>query len=142
VSGVDELVAFLRAALDRDEQVAMGAQAAAPGQWRRTDEGALWSTDTGGNGYFATGPWDTGIGDQISEHMLHWDPARVLAEVKAKRQLLDLHSPGRSYREDELPVCGSCRKDRVYPCRVVRLLAQPYAGQPGWREEWQLSAPT
>lgn len=24
---------------------------------------------------------------------------------------------------------------------VLRLLAQPYAGQDGWREEWQLSAP-
>jgi hypothetical protein len=128
VSGVDELVAFVRRCLDEDERVARAAIA----------------DDCGQDGGFEDADWltdrdlpTTTFGDAAAAMIRRFAvPRRVLAEVEAKRQLLDLHSSGRSYREDGLSVCGACRKNRVYPCCVVRLIAKPHAGQDGWREEW------
>jgi hypothetical protein len=144
VSGVDELVAFLTARWDERERVALAAQAAAPGMWMRNGEGDLRSDGTGGNGYFATGPWDGGIDDAITEHMLLGDPASVLADIASKRAILALHGdsdfpydpksagPGNYSWTAQ---CQGCYEDA--PCRTVRLLAQSYAGQDGWREEWR-----
>lgn len=78
-----------------------------------------------------------------AEHIVAWDPARVLAEIDAKRRRLDLHRP-----DPELtsPHCLVCLTDRTnwtdawepdeWPCETIRLDAAPYAGRPGWREEW------
>jgi len=57
-------------------------------------------------------------------HIARWDPARVLAEVKAKRAILD------EWRE--YPA------ERRHLNPVIWHLAQPYAGRPGWREQWGL----
>ena len=65
-------------------------------------------------------------------HIARHDPARVLAEVDAKRRTLNLHplrSDGRICNEDE----------DIYPCETVRLLALPYADRPGYRQEWRPS---
>jgi hypothetical protein len=92
----------------------------------------------------------------MAEHIVHWDPARVLAEVDAKRKVLELHRPER--RRLSLPVdesdgggftswanlaCSVCYVSDVplgvnpwWPCPTVRLLALPYANQPGYRQEW------
>jgi hypothetical protein len=74
------------------------------------------------------------------------DPNRVLAEVEqgraeveAKRRILDEHDSYGGYGER----CQTCRDPNddlaagaPLPCPTVRLLALPYAGRPGWREEW------
>jgi hypothetical protein len=62
--------------------------------------------------------------------LLHGEPLapRMLADVAAKRAILDLHK-----NIDGL--CDRCYMDTA-PCETVGLLAQPYAGRPGWREEW------
>jgi hypothetical protein len=52
----------------------------------------------------------------------------LLAEVEAKRRILDLCAPG----VDE--GTSGARVARL----TIHLLAQPYAGQHGWREEWAL----
>lgn len=91
-------------------------------------------------------------------HIARWDPARVLAEVEAKRRILDLHKPQPSQYLDGVYVpgepvgqqCEYCASlchsysgincetpDAPYPCPTVGLLAQPYAGRPGWHEEWR-----
>jgi hypothetical protein len=64
------------------------------------------------------------------------DPARVLAEVEAKRRILDhigmvVISPGR----EALPAEYVAQMELF-----LRTLAQPYAGQDGWREEWRAEA--
>jgi hypothetical protein len=59
---------------------------------------------------------------------------RMLAEVAAKRAILDLHEPYESERVGGQS-CWACNRDG-WPCETVRLLAQPFAGRPGWREEW------
>lgn len=78
-------------------------------------------------------------------HIARHDPARVLAEVDAKRRLIDLHphsvwptrkGPGHLY-------CGTCHEeDGViggdgHHCLTLRLLALPYADHADYREEWR-----
>ncbi len=124
---MDDLVAFLAARLDEDEQAAQSA----------VDELANWG-----------GPWlaiadDIAKrahfdADEIGEHIARWDPARVLAEVEAKRRIIDEHEPLQN------GCCDTCCEDGPYgdsnqawPCRTVRLLALPYADHPDYREEWR-----
>lgn len=137
MSGVDELVAFLRAALDRDEQV---AREAGPGPWlalttRDFTGGPDSALDLGGpSGRVVLAGWfdDDPIRPTEAEHIARWDPARVLAEVQAKQRILDpwLPEDQRDSVDDEVIHYQLALDD------VIRLLAQPYAGQPGWREEW------
>lgn len=164
MTAVDELLAFLRATwdarcaqLDEDEQVAR--ECGDYGRWRVTSDGYL-ADDAGVQ---AIGPWDTSVGDV--EHIARWDPKRVLdevtlerADIDAKRAILDLHAPqptgyvdGVYYHGEAGQLqCEHCAEqchshsgvscdmpDAPWPCPTVRLLAQPYAGRPGWREEWR-----
>jgi hypothetical protein len=57
-----------------------------------------------------------------------WGPARVLAEVDAKRRILDLMMPGRPVYPGAY---GQAYRD------VLRLLALPYADRDGYRDEWR-----
>ncbi len=71
------------------------------------------------------------------KHMARHDPARVLADVAAKRAILDAHE------ELTIGCCNTCTEGmhssehQSWPCATVRLLALPYADQPGYREEWR-----
>jgi hypothetical protein len=58
------------------------------------------------------------LGSRLAEeHFVLWKPDRVLAEVATKRALLaELASANMVFE--------------------MRLLAEPYAGREGWREEW------
>jgi hypothetical protein len=125
---MDDLIAFLRAQLDEDERVAREA-----GQDRPD-----WKFDHAFDGHY---PYSRELGISAgttqapgyvdppqAEHIARWDPARVLAEVEAKRRILD------DYEREDLtlsPEHWSTLED------VIRALAQPYAGRPGWREEWR-----
>jgi hypothetical protein len=78
---------------------------------------------------------------ETTAHIARYDPARVLAEVAAKRAILDEHSPPPPPKEEGKGWLG-CFTCIGYvgerePCTTVRLLAQPYAGRPDWREEWR-----
>jgi hypothetical protein len=85
MTAMDELVTWLRAQLDVDEQVALAAS------------GPRWTV----------GP---------------------VAAAKDMRRILDEIVPEVDGVDDRIN-------------RLIKLLAQPYAGRDGWREEWQLSAP-
>ena len=59
------------------------------------------------------------------------NPDRVLAEVRVRRRILDLHGLA--------DVCDA--HDAAYrsiPCDTLLALAQLYTDQPGWRPEWHL----
>ena len=108
VTDLPDLVAFVRACLDEDER-----------DWQMV--AAL---------------------DVVQ--MLHGRPLapRMLGDVAAKRAILDEHGP-KTTRYVDAPDEESCRRcgkyDEYpvpYPCHTVHLLAQPFAGRPGWREEW------
>lgn len=67
------------------------------------------------------------------------DPARVVAEVDAKRRILAAHP----YQEYGAEWCGRCTGQEgheSWPCTTLRLLALPYAGRPGYRHEWRPEA--
>jgi hypothetical protein len=113
----DDLATWLRAQLDDDERHAQMLPMGFPAdsRWTEQDVTAIaWAAD----------------------------PARALAEVAAKRAMIDLHDPGTTTTPWW---CASCLDTAspepdlmaLAPCPVLRLLALPYADQPGYREEWR-----
>jgi hypothetical protein len=131
---MDDLLAFVRAQMDEDERVALAARGdgCSRGDWlvERPGFGAAIRTDDGDVVVYDEGaPSESQV-----EHIARWDPARVLAEVEAKRRILGEHRP---VEADDVPGLAMCFVDNeAMPCDHVRWLAQPHAGQPGWREEW------
>lgn len=72
--------------------------------------------------------------------------ARLLAEVAAKRAVLDGHTDFEGHGcttcvvgDWGYPERGGSRPE-AWPCWTVLAVAQPYAGRPGWREEWTVPA--
>lgn len=122
---MDDLVTWLRAQLDDDEAEAQ--------------------------------EWPAVLGDPPTPHPFWLDTnghpiyeprPRRLAEVDAKRRILDEHndpmSDGRSLRPGgPQTVCGTCREfgmrneQQPWPCNTLRYLALPYADRPGYRDEWK-----
>lgn len=127
----DELVAFLKDCLDEDEQV---AQALDGSRWYVYEDGQVveWDGET----------WADGSARLPNRHQGSWlalDPARVLAEVAAKRRIINRYEASeeaagtRTLDEQWLDVAQG-RRDALL--QAVRDLASVYAGRPGWREEW------
>lgn len=121
----DDLVAFLKTCVDAEEAAAQ--------DWER----APHTVDCGVRlGYWAERDCVCGY------------PKRVLAEVAAKRRIIDLHhSLGPSAGTEDKLVCDACGPEedisfrvetygRGWPCTTLRLLASVYAGRPGWQSEW------
>src|SRR5512139_2059976 len=120
---MSELVEFIRGCLDADEQT---ARAATPGPWRDVPMGSEGSGVQAGGNTHSTARRPARCREfSDATHVARHDPARVLAEVNAKRAILD-----------------HCVKQAEYvdtpadAITTVRLLAQPYAGEPGWCDEW------
>lgn len=136
-----ELIEFLRSRLDEDQTAAAGAGADGP-HWRGTNDGIFPSDASRHPGAIVVGPYDH-LPDELAEHIARHDPARVLAEVNAKRAILDEHQPLK-IEGDKIAGCQTCswRDDMEvlqveWPCPTVRLLALPYADHPDYRQEWR-----
>ncbi|MEV0598568.1 DUF6221 family protein [Streptomyces sp. NPDC050315] len=99
-----DLVAFLRARLDEDEAV---ARAAFPAPWTRRDHVAgVHADDATQERPFGSAvadcrrvPGGFGYGTANADHIARHDPARVLAEVEAKRQIVDSYATTLQARE-------------------------------------------
>lgn len=65
-------------------------------------------------------------------HIVRYDPARVLAEVAAKRALVEIHS---ALAADDSEYSGW----RLMAVNSLRALAIPYANRPGFRDDWVMS---
>jgi hypothetical protein len=128
------LVAWLTDALDEDERVAKAAQ---PGPWsafrHHATGGSVGSADARGvadrrnyDDYarYETGEW-LDHGDAV--HIARWDPARVLAEVAAKRAILEQYRV--ALRQKDWPACTVLED-------VLPVLAQPYRDRPGFDLSW------
>jgi hypothetical protein len=127
VTAVDELIAFVRSCVDEDERVAREAATTDPGPWRADyDERGYDGRIRDGRGYTVVHQEDSTPGRATAEHIAHWDPARVLAEVKAKRERLGW-------------IEGELRDDSTNETAqwLARVEAKPYAGRQGWRKEWR-----
>jgi hypothetical protein len=133
---MDDLVVWLHAQLDEDERA---ARAADEGPWQskslgRHDQAAIAT----GGGPTALIQFDGSRAAANGTHVARHDPARVLREIDAKRQLVELHAPG-EMKDVDGDVCMACDlrgEGPFYPCATLRLLALPYADRPGYREEW------
>jgi hypothetical protein len=141
-----DLIAFLRARLDEDEQV---VRAATPGPWQ---DGGGYVTDTGPHGPNAQitdyGTQDGEQGSADSAHIARWDPARVLAEVDAKRRILAEYEQTVTRAADMEPGTPETYTRRLREWSeqraqmtalngVLRLLTLPYADYPDYRPEWR-----
>lgn len=116
---------FLLSQIEADEAV---ARAATPGSWDG-GERIVWS-DVGPDPYVVT-DGESGDGGTFSpenaEHIARHDPARVLAECKAKRDVIRIVSL----------MGGYCNPDtaRQVPT-TLRALVQPYADHPDFDAGW------
>jgi hypothetical protein len=186
MSGMDDLIAFLRARIDEDEQVAREASRATHGDsstptgehwhWVESEHDQPMTLDPMLDEYVNDGsqvalrsveqyptssPWTlphmvVSYAEEVrttdATHIARWDPARVLAEVEAKRRII----AGRETWHDEQRRAGEDyqawaegRAPEKPPARTlaenlgpglelaVRLLALSYASHPDYREEWR-----
>lgn len=139
----EDLITWLSAVLDEDERL---ARAATPGPWK-DGAGTVALHSTGMDeitGY---------VHEQADiDHIVRHDPAAVLADIAAKRQIVAIHNVWTAiYPEDAVHEWR--RKDRrcigcgfnsseepntpdVNDCPTLRALASAYAHQPGYRQEW------
>jgi hypothetical protein len=88
---VTDLITFLRARLQEDEDTAQAAARAAENGYNSEppwefDGDEMVSADGRG---ILTGPW--GIEHEIARHVERFQPARVLREVEAKRRVMERH---------------------------------------------------
>jgi hypothetical protein len=141
VSGMDDLVTWLRAQLDGDERVARAAAGslrcgchpgAFAGAWTPDDDRVLIASDVGHGVADSSG--FGGLKNEVAQHIARWDPARVLAEVDAKRRILDRLARWLDVEDEYDAVQTTLRAEGK---DMVRDLAAPYAGRDGWREEWR-----
>jgi hypothetical protein len=100
---VDDLIAFLRERWDEDEQVASAAKG---------------HSVFDGTGIVTDRNESVVVGSHVATHIARHDPARVLADVSAKRQILD-------------------HLAYEWSSPILRYLALPYAGHPSFKEEWR-----
>jgi hypothetical protein len=130
---MDDLVAFLRARLDEDERV---AQAAPPGPWAEDASHSVVDA-TGARVIYSVNGGTLHPTHAVRAHVLGNDPARVLREVAAKREILEQHVPVGggmvclSYCHTRTP-----GEEQAWPCLTMRLLVLPYAGHPDYRDGW------
>lgn len=124
---MSDLIAWLRAQLDDDERRTIARRDGHPGPCLN---------------YPGQDPEDHDPYDACYLHLhdVEATPYRDvefgLAEVDAKRKILDEYEAAFTRRKDhpgDLPLAGAI----LTMVRVVKLLAQPYAGRDGWREEWR-----
>jgi hypothetical protein len=138
---VTDLVEFLRAQLDADEQFALLACAGrsgsspnvladgAPIPWR-DDHRNVWVS---GRDSAATAA-SAGIATHIARH----DPARVLREVEAKRRIIDrcVYLMGWTDEHDPQVTEHEVTMMRAAGSEMLRDLAALFAGEPGYKEAW------
>jgi len=111
---VNDLIAFIRARLAEDEQIALGAS---PGPWHPDEEhDEVLAVDdvTVAEGFALSGRQLRATVEHIARH----DPARVLREIEGKRRLLNGLVP---------LMAGPA---------LLRPLALVYADHPDYRPEW------
>lgn len=114
---MNELTTWLRVQLDEDERIARAAH---------PKLGFVL-------GFVEIGSPEI---DADEAHIANWDAERVLAEIAAKRAILDAYE--RADAAAEFPNREGGIAEGLED--AVRLLAQPYAGRDGWREEWRIDA--
>lgn len=135
---MDDLVAFLRARLDERAARAMAAAECVDGAaWTAGDPDLAEDVTTAeGSRPVAVGPYESTLRWELREFIADNDPARVLAEVQAKRRIVEGYErklENRRAHPDDLASAGAL----LALHGTVKLLALPYADHPSYRPEWR-----
>jgi hypothetical protein len=116
---VDELVAFLRARLDKDEAIACAADTELSAVFIRI---AVFDPEMAAD----------------ERHIMRHKPVRVLREVEAKRRTVALYEEAVAGTHDASRTNAATWRPIVTVLEpVLRDLALPYADHPDYREEWR-----
>jgi hypothetical protein len=134
-----DLHAFVTARLDEDERVAREAIAENDGE----SDWQIEQPDPDEPSWRTPRPLWLNVMDScdpesmppaMAEHIARHDPARVLAEVDAKRRILADYE---RYARERRRAMNGWDPEARNPSPIVRYLALPYADRPGYREEWR-----
>lgn len=127
----DDLLTWLRAQLDDDEQVARKATSA-PWLVTASTDGTLADVVP------VTSSFEDYCCDRDdAEHIARWNPDRVLAEVAHKRRILQWVQD-RLVDAEDFPQNDAYRVEAIEATVLhLRWLAAPYAGREGYRDEWK-----
>lgn len=148
------LTEFLLARIAEDEAV---AREAAPGHWSYSggDSVGAWTLYDSQwsiasmtvyeedvrrtNQPLSNKPGSTGPAyvdpDANGRHIARHDPARVLAECKAKRYIVDIHSGWHACPDEDAVEDDDATEPA--PCLTLRILAAVHADHPDYRREWR-----
>lgn len=131
MSGVaDGIVEFLRARLDEDEAA---AKAAGGDHWHYPSHESSREDMLSDSGEIVM--YRDSLRDDMGLHIARHDPARVLADVEAKRRIVeDFEHYHSEYRKAPSPFAEGRRLGALL---AVSRLAEAYDGHPDWREEWR-----
>lgn len=127
-----ELVEFLKARLDEDEEAAQAAMEGSEGRWEQDDPERYPGRIFDDHGEPVS--YDEGHPTAAqAAHIVRHDPARVLCDVEAKRQMIRVFTERYRACWDQLAatIHGKALND------VLRFLALPYANHENYREEWR-----
>ena len=158
-----DIVEFLTARYDEEAASARRAAAVARGaEWASDIESAPGSCFLGSEGVRSFAQVGVSFGaHSIAEHIAVHDPARVLADIAAKRRILVEHRIDGSVRDPEtdskIRLCHSCGEPdygtwrlhlkalrdedgfiSLYPCATLRLFAAPHAEHEDYDEAWRI----
>lgn len=123
---MDDLVQFLRARLDEDEQAARRAG----DSFRQIGEtGVIVATEGDRAEECASANWAG-----VAEHIVRHDPTRVLCEIDARRKLLNKYAEVADNDVNEVEYAHGYANALG---EAVRLTALTYADHPDYREEWR-----
>lgn len=130
-----DLAEFLRQRLDEDEAAACALNVSWPFPWEvdipdpRLDETLVRDAQSYPIGVCTDCGTRAEYDRDVARHIARWDPARVLAEIKAKRVILDAIS--------DLFIGRRIPLDPTTPALIVaRAMAQPYTGHPDFDPSW------
>jgi hypothetical protein len=128
---MSDLIDYLNARWKDEEQMANACDRWAPPPW----VGAFKEVTSEPGG--TIGDVASTVAREVSHHVAYWQPDHVRAELEAKRLILDeldswLHMVAADAEQQ-----NTVEERATAAEGLLRLLAQPYADRPGFREEWK-----
>lgn len=146
------MLIWLESCLDAEARIALAAQEKALSPWRNSNglvkhcgppesghgrDDGLWD-DEGTSGMKVD--HQLCMLGEVADHVALHDPAAVLADIAAKRAILDQHRfyLGGGAREQLCQTCGGEGVMNVvsWPCNTIRLVTSAYAHRDGFDPGW------
>jgi hypothetical protein len=147
------LIGFLRNRYEETWRIAVAACGGGKGVWAQADPDRYEGRIVNDRGEVVT--HDEGAPhEHEARHIAANDPARVLADINAKRRILELYREERTRRDiyesdearaEEDDEQATRRRSAAARTRglemAIEILALPYALHPDYDEEWRLGGP-